>query len=92
MALLTLNSDKHSRAKRPLICIAGDGALCLIKFRVNTAIHPAILEHFVLPYVDKLYGNEDILFQKHLAPPTEQKLLVTGVLTMVLLVQLTSLT
>ena len=76
----------------PLNCIAGDGALCFIKFRVNTAIYPEILEHIVLRYVDKLYGNKDILFQKHLAPPTEPKLLVTGVLTMVLLGQLTGLT
>ena len=73
-------------------CIAGDGALCFIKFRVNTAIYPEISEHFVLPYIDKLYGNYDILSQKHLAPPTEPKLLVTGVLTMVLLGLLTGLT
>ena len=73
-------------------CIAGDGALCLIEVRINTAIYPEILEHFVLPYIDKLYGNHDILSQKHLAPPTEPKLVVTGVLTMVLLGQLTGLT
>ena len=52
-----------------------------IKFRVKTTIYPEILEHFVLPYVDKLYGDADFLFQKH----TEPKLRVTGVLTMVLL-------
>ena len=83
---------KHRGAKIPLNCIAGDGALWFIKFRVNTAINPEILEHFVLPYIDKLYGNYDILSQKHLAPPTEPKLVVTGVLTMVLLGQLTGLT
>ena len=42
---------KHRGAKPPLNCIAGDGALCFIKFRVNTAIYPEILEQFVLPYV-----------------------------------------
>ena len=64
----------------------------LSEFRVNTAIYPEILEHFVLPYVDRVYGNDDFLFRKHLAPPTEPKLPVTGVLTMVLLSQLTGLT
>ena len=90
MPVLTLT--RHSRAKLPLNCIAGDVALCFIKFRMNTASYTEMLEHFVLPYVDKLYGNEDILFPKHLAPPTELKLLVTGVMTMVLLGQLTGLT
>ena len=66
--------------------------VCFIKFRVNTALYPEILEHFVIPYIDKLYGNYDILSQKHLAPPTKAKLLVTGVLTMVLLGQITGLT
>ena len=64
----------------------------LSEFRVNTAIYLEILEHFVLSYVDRVYGNYDFLSQKHLAPPTEPKLLVTGVLTMVLLGQLTGLT
>ena len=73
-------------------CIAGDGALCLIKVRINTASYTEILEHFVLPHVDKFYGNDDILSQKHLAPPTEPKLQAAGVLTMVLLGQLTGLT
>ena len=76
-------------AKIPLNCIAGDGALCFIKFRINTANYPEI---FVLPYVDKLNGNYDILSQKHMAPPTEPKLLVTGAVTMALLGQLICLT
>ena len=42
----------------------------------------------VLPF----NGNYDILSQKHLAPPTEPKLLVTGVLNMALLGQLIGLT
>ena len=46
---------------------AGVGPLCLIKSRVNAAVYQEVLEHFMLPYTGKLYGDADFLFQQDLA-------------------------
>ena len=43
---------------------AGVGPLCFIKSRVNAAVYQEILEHFMLPSADKLYGDADSLFQQ----------------------------
>jgi len=43
---------------------AGVGPLCFIKCKVNAAIFQEILEHFMLPSADKLYGDADFLFQQ----------------------------
>ncbi len=47
---------------------AGVGPLCFLKSKVNAAINQEILEHFMLPSADKLYGDADFLFQQDLAP------------------------
>ncbi len=47
---------------------AGVGPLCFLKSTVNTAIYQDILEHFMLPSADKLYGDADFVFQQDLAP------------------------
>ncbi len=47
---------------------AGVGPLCFIKSKVNAAVYQEILEHFMLPSADKLYGDADFLFQQDLAP------------------------
>ncbi len=39
-----------------------------LKSTVNAAIYQEILEHFMLPSADKLYGDADFLFQQDLAP------------------------
>ncbi len=43
---------------------AGVGPLCFITSKVNAAIYQEILEHFMLPSADKLYGDADFLFQQ----------------------------
>ncbi len=43
---------------------AGVGPLCFIKSKVNSAVYQEILEHFMLPSADKLYGDADFLFQQ----------------------------
>ncbi len=43
---------------------AGVGPLCFLKSTVNAAIYQEILEHFMLPSADKLYGDADFLFQQ----------------------------
>ncbi len=43
---------------------AGVGPLCFIKSKVNAAVYQEILEHFMLPSADKLYGDADFLFQQ----------------------------
>ena len=52
---------------------AGVGPLCFIKSRVNAAVYQEILEHFMLPSADKLYGDADFLFQQDLAPAHSAK-------------------
>ncbi len=47
---------------------AGVGPLCFLKSTVNAAIYQDILEHFILPSADKLYGDADFIFQQDLAP------------------------
>ncbi len=41
---------------------AGVGPLCFIEHKVNAAVNREILEHFMLPSADKLYGDADFLF------------------------------
>ncbi len=38
--------------------------LCFLKSKVNAAVYQEILEHFMLPSADKLYGDADFLFQQ----------------------------
>ncbi len=47
---------------------AGVGPLCFLKYTVNLAIYQEILDHFMLPSADKLYGDADFIFQQDLAP------------------------
>ncbi len=55
---------------------AGVGPLCFLKSTVNAAIYQEILEHFMLPSADKLYGDADFIFQQDLAPAHCWSLLV----------------
>ncbi len=47
---------------------AGVGSLCFLKSTVNAAIYQDILEHFMLPSADKLYGDADLILQQNVAP------------------------
>ncbi len=38
---------------------AGVGPLCFLKSTVNATIYQKIIEHFMLPSADKLYGDAD---------------------------------
>ncbi len=70
---------------------AGAGPRCFLKSTVNAAIYQDILEHFMLPSADKLYGDADFIFKQDLAPAHTAKgtksnyLLNHGSITMVLL-------
>ncbi len=53
---------------------AGVGPLCFLKSAVNLpAIYQEILEHFMLPSADKIYGDADFIFQQDLAPAQTAK-------------------
>ncbi len=43
------------------VTAADVGPLCFIKSKVNAAVYQEILEHFMLPSADKLYGDADFL-------------------------------
>ncbi len=47
---------------------AGVGPLCFLRSKVNTAVYQEVLEHFMLPAADQLYGDADFIFQQDLAP------------------------
>ncbi len=47
---------------------AGVGPLCFHSQVHSQPIYQDILEHFMLPSADKLYGDADFLFQQDLAP------------------------
>ncbi len=47
---------------------AGVGPLYFLKSTVNAAIYQEMLEHFMLPSADKLYGDAGFIFQQDLAP------------------------
>ncbi len=47
---------------------SGVGPLCFIKSKVNAAIYQEILEHFMFPSADKLYGYADLIIQQDMAP------------------------
>ncbi len=47
---------------------AGVGPLCFLRSKVNTAVYQEVLEHFMLPAADQLYGDADFIFQQYLAP------------------------
>ncbi len=64
---------------------AGVGPLCFLKSKVNAAIYQDILEHFMLPSADKLYGDADFISSRTWHLPTLPKVPKAGSMTMVLL-------
>uniref|UniRef100_A0A8C1DVJ0 Tc1-like transposase DDE domain-containing protein n=1 Tax=Cyprinus carpio carpio TaxID=630221 RepID=A0A8C1DVJ0_CYPCA len=52
---------------------AGVGPLYFLRSKVNTAVYQEVLEHFMLPAADQLYGDADFIFQQDLAPAHSAK-------------------
>ncbi len=52
---------------------AGVGPLCFLRSTVNTAVYQEVLEHFMLPAANQLYGDADLIFQQDLAPAHSAK-------------------
>ncbi len=44
-----------------------------LRSKVNTAVYQEVLEHFMLPAADQLYGDADFIFQQDLAPAHSAK-------------------
>ncbi|KAF3691488.1 Transposable element Tcb2 transposase [Channa argus] len=52
---------------------AGVSPLCFLRSKVNAAVYQDVLEQFILPAADQLYGDADLIFQqepKHNAKST----------------------
>ena len=47
---------------------AGFGKLCFLKSKVNATVCSNVLEHFMIPSAEELYGGADFIFQQDLAP------------------------
>ena len=56
---------------------AGVGPLWFQRSKVNAAIYQEVLEHFMLPAADQLYGDADFIFQQDLAPAHSAKAIST---------------
>uniref|UniRef100_A0A8C1YGH6 Tc1-like transposase DDE domain-containing protein n=1 Tax=Cyprinus carpio TaxID=7962 RepID=A0A8C1YGH6_CYPCA len=52
---------------------AGVGPLCFLRSKVNAAVYQEVLERFMLPAADQLYGDADFIFQQDLAPAHSAK-------------------
>ncbi len=55
------------------ISSAGVGPLCFIKFKINAAVYQEILDYFMLPSADKLFGDADFILQQDLRPTHSAK-------------------
>ncbi len=64
----TVNQSFHSQWWFGLPCHLLVLVHCFLKSTVNAAIYQEILEHFMLPSADKLYGDAGFIFQQDLAP------------------------
>ncbi len=64
---------------------AGVGPLCFLKCTANAAIYQEILEHFMLPSAEKLYGYADSFSSRTWHLPTLPKVPKADSITMVLL-------
>ena len=67
---------------------AGVSPLCFIKSRVTADVYQEILEHFMLPSADELYGDADLIFQQdlahaHTAKSTKPDLMTVGLLCLI---------
>ncbi|KAI2655415.1 Transposable element Tcb2 transposase [Labeo rohita] len=47
--------------------------MSFIKSTVNAAVYQQILEHYMLPAADKLFGDDNFIFQQDLAPAHKAK-------------------
>uniref|UniRef100_A0A9J7ZSX0 Transposase Tc1-like domain-containing protein n=1 Tax=Cyprinus carpio carpio TaxID=630221 RepID=A0A9J7ZSX0_CYPCA len=58
--------ESGGREERHTIHVAC-GPVCFLRSKVNTAVYQEVLEHFMLPAADQLYGDADFIFQQDLA-------------------------
>ncbi len=61
---------------------AGVGPLCFLRSKVSTAVYQEVLEHFMLPAADQLYGDADFISNRIWHLHTVPKLPVPGLRTM----------
>ena len=52
---------------------AGVGPLCFLRKNVTAAICQEVLEHFLLPTAEQLFGGDEFTFQHDLAPAHNAK-------------------
>ena len=51
----------------------GVSDLCFLKSSVNAAVYQDILEYFMVPAANQLFGDNEFIFQQDLAPPHSAK-------------------
>ena len=55
------------------ISAAGAGPLCFLRINITTAVYQEILEQFLLPTTEQLFGGDEFTFQHDLAPAYNAK-------------------
>ncbi len=58
--------------------VTGVGPLCFLKGTVNSAVYQEVLESFLVPAAEDLFGDADFIFQQDLAPPHSAKTTKNG--------------
>ena len=67
---------------------AGVSDLCFPKSSVNAAVYQDILEQFMAPVAEQLFGDNKFIFQKDLAPAHSAKSTESAPLSLDILVTL----
>ena len=49
------------------------GKTCFLKRTINTAVYEDILDHFLIPYIEEKFENNEFVFQHDLAPVNPAK-------------------
>ncbi len=62
-----LKSCEVSEVRDDLGCCDVCWCWSIVFYQVNAAVYQEILEHFMLPSANKLYGDADFLFQQDLS-------------------------
>ena len=53
--------------------VSEEAEVCFLKSSVNAAVYQDILEYFMVPAADQLFGDNEFIFQQDLAPPHSAK-------------------
>ena len=51
----------------------GVGKIDFLKWSINAAVYQDVQDHFLIPYIENKFGDNELIFQHDLAPPHTEK-------------------